>query len=145
MAERGLPVTSAPYDWKAVVARLIFSLFIVFSAYNPSGYSFWHWVTAGNGQFWLKLSVSLMLLGLHVILWRAVWAILRPSGVMFIALLCVCGFVALLELGILDGSDSDAALIYLMFSLAILLTSGLSTASIMHRLTGVQHVEEVPH
>jgi Family of unknown function (DUF6524) len=133
------------YDWQSVVARLLFSLLMVFSLYNPSGYSYWHWVQSASGNPWAKAFVGVLLLGLHGLLWRAVLAVLRPFGVALLVALCVCGFVALSELGLVDRADADTQLIAGMATLVVLLTSGLTLASLMHRLTGVQHVEEVPH
>jgi hypothetical protein len=53
------------YDWRAVVARLLFSLLLVFSIYNPSGYSFWHWVQSSSGNPWAKAFVGVVLFGIH--------------------------------------------------------------------------------
>lgn len=134
-----------PYDWRAVMARLLFSLLLVFSIYNPSGYSFWHWVISPEGNPWAKAFVGVLLLGLHVLIWKAVMAVLRIWGALFIVGVCIAGFVLLSELGLVDRTDPNALAIGVMFTLVLLLTAGLSLASIMHRLTGVQHVEEVPH
>ncbi len=143
-------MTAARYDWKAVVARLLFSLLLVFSLYNPSGYSFWHWIHWPGGEggwamFWLKLFCGVAVLGVHYIVWKAVIAVLRPYGVVFLMLLSGIGFVGLAEAGLLDREDPNTWLIAAMSTLVVIQTAGLSMASIMHRLTGVQHVEEVPH
>jgi hypothetical protein len=72
-------------------------------------------------------------------------AVLRPYGVIFIAALCGTGFIAFCELGLVDRGDADVQLIALLLTLVLILTIGLTLASLMHRLTGVLHVEEVPH
>ncbi|NDG49245.1 MAG: hypothetical protein EBY30_09420 [Rhodospirillales bacterium] len=142
-------MTSSPYDWKAVVARLLFSLFLVFSLYNPSGYSYWHWMGAPpNGPWnslWAKGFVGLGVLGLHVLIWKTVIAILRPSGVFFVLTLSGLGFAAISEFGLLDRQDLGTVLMAIMIMLVAVLTTGLNKSSIMHRLTGVQHTEEVKH
>lgn len=142
-------MSMARYDWRAILARLLFSLLLVFSVYNPSGYSFWHWVLspAGGvwGSPWVKAFLGVVLLGLHALIWRAVLAVLRPLGVIFIVALCGTGFVAVGEIGLVDRSDLDAQLIAMLLTLTLILTTGLTLASLMHRLTGVLHVEEVPH
>lgn len=143
-------MSQARYDWRAVVARLLFSLLLVFSIYNPSGYSFWHWVLSpqGGGAWgspWVKAFLGVILLGLHALVWRAVLAVLRPLGVAFIASLGLTGFVALGEMGLLDRGDPDARSMAVLVTLTLILTAGLTLASLMHRLTGVVHVEEVPH
>jgi hypothetical protein len=142
-------MTGPTYDWKAVVARLLFSLLLVFSLYNPSGYSYWHWMGAPtNGPWnslWIKAFVGLGIIGLHFMVWKAALAVLRPYGVFFVLSFCGLGFAALSEFGLLDRHDGGTMLMAVMLSLVAVLTAGLSKASIMHRLTGVQHVEEVPH
>jgi hypothetical protein len=138
-------MTARPFDWRAVVARLLFSLLLVFSLYNPSGTSYWHWLTRGDGSPWAKAFVGLLLLLVHVLVWRAAFSVLRPWGAILLTAICLLGFVMLSELGLLDRGDPDALLIGVMFTLVVLLTAGLTLASVLHRLTGVQHVEEVPH
>ena len=85
------------------------------------------------------------MLGLHFLIWKTVIAILRPSGVFYILTLSGLGFAAMSEFGLLDRQDAGTVLIAVMFTMVAVLTAGLTLASIMHRLTGVQHVEEVPH
>jgi hypothetical protein len=142
-------MSAARYDWKAVVARLLFSLLLVFSLYNPSGYSFWHWMLAPSqgpwNSLWAKAFVGLGVAGLNIMVWKAAVAVLRPSGVFFILVFCGLGFAALAEFGVLEREQSGTLLIAAMFTIVVILTAGLSLASLMHRLTGVQHVEEVPH
>lgn len=138
-------MSAVRYDWKPVAARMLFSLFAVFSLYNPSGYSYWHWLTAGLDDGLAKLAVGLTLFGVHMVLWKTVLAVLRPRGITFILLLCVCALALLWQIGAADLTDGDTLLLGLLICLAVILTSGLIYSSIMHRLTGIAHVEEVPH
>jgi hypothetical protein len=132
------------FDWTGLVARLLFSFLVVFSLYNPSGYSFWHWLWV-PGLFWVKCAIGIALLGVHILLWRSVVSVLRPWGVALAALVGASGFAALSSTGAIDHADPGVIVIALLAGLAVLMTLGLSLALIMHRLTGVQHVEEVPH
>jgi len=132
------------FDWTALVARLLFSLLMVFSLYNPSGYSYWHWLWI-EGHFWPKACVGVALLGVHLLLWRAVVAVLRPWGVALWSLAGLCALVALASTGVIDHAEPRVIIMAVLTGLSGLMALGLSLASIMHRLTGVQHVEEVPH
>ena len=38
-------------SWDGIAARLLFSLFIVYATYNPSGRSYWHWAWEGEAGF----------------------------------------------------------------------------------------------
>lgn len=132
------------FDWTGLVARLLFSLLMVFSLYNPSGYSFWHWLWQ-PGLFWTKAALGLALLGVHVLLWRSVLAVLRPWGIVLAGLIGACVYGALGSTGTIDSSDLRVVIMALLTGLAVLMALGLSLAPAMHRLTGVQHVEELPH
>ncbi|MDB5415138.1 MAG: hypothetical protein JWR10_3473 [Rubritepida sp.] len=138
-------MTGQRFDGRGIVARLLFGLLLVFSVYNPSGYSFWHWVISAGGNPWAKAFVGVMLLGLHGLIWKSVIGVLQPLGMFFLAALSSAGFVALAELDLLDPRDPNAQALGVMFTLVLLLTAGLSLSPIMHRLSGVQHVEEIPH
>jgi len=142
-------MTGSPYDWKAVVARLLFSLLLVFSLYNPSGHSYWHWIwapyTGPWNSIWAKGFVGLGLCGVNLYIWKTVIAILKPVGVYYILILCGLGFAAMSEFGLLDHQDIGTVLTAVLIMLVAVLATGLNKSSIMHRLTGVQHTEEVKH
>src|SRR5712691_3199389 len=74
-----------------VLVRLLLSLAFVFATYNPTGYSFFHWITdVGEGVLSLKAVVGLALAMTYYAIFRVVFAAFRRSG------LIVAGLVAVL-------------------------------------------------
>jgi uncharacterized membrane protein YdbT with pleckstrin-like domain len=74
--------------------RFLLSLLLVFSTYNPTGYSFYHWATdPGEGLLSVKATVALALAMLYYAIFRVVFAAFRRSG------LIVAGLAAVLFVG----------------------------------------------
>ncbi|WP_439596592.1 DUF6524 family protein [Falsiroseomonas sp.] len=131
------------FDWRGVVARGLFSLFIVFGVYNPSGYSYLHWVLQGFGWFWAKLAVGALLTIVVLMLWRTTRGVLKLRGMILVTLFCLGAGMTLANLtgaGVFSlGSLVTGALL----TLAALFTAGLSYSHVDHRLGGISHTEEV--
>jgi len=124
-------------------ARFLFSLALVLATYNPSGYSFYHWVIDfGAGLPSLKVIVALILVMIYYVIFRVVFAAFRRSG------LIVGGLAALLftiELaGVVVARRSQHSLhFYFLLSqyitlcaVAIVLSLGVSWSRLIERLTG---------
>ena len=77
------------FDWRGVVARALFSLFVVFAVYNPTGTSYLHWVTGGPELGWAKLAVGAALLIVLRLMWRTTIGVLGWPGVVLILLVCL--------------------------------------------------------
>src|SRR5207237_10254555 len=79
-------------------ARFLFSLALVLATYNPSGYSFYHWmIDFGAGLPSLKVIVALILGMIYYMIFRVVFAAFRRSG------LIVGGLAAVLFAIVLVG------------------------------------------
>lgn len=136
-------MSAARFDWRGVVARGLFSLFIVFALYNPSGYSYLHWLLDGFAWFWAKIAIGALLCTALLLLWKTARGVLKRRGMILVALFCVG---AGMTLGQLSGTSllaPESLLIWGLVSLAALFTAGLSYSHIDHRLGGISHTEEV--
>ena len=124
-------------------ARFLFSLALVLATYNPSGYSFYHWmIDFGAGLPSLKVIVALILVMIYYVIFRVVFAAFRRSG------LIVGGLAALLftiELaGIVAAGRSQRSWHFyfllsqyiILCAVAIVLSLGLSWSRLIERLTG---------
>ena len=130
------------FDWRGVVARVLFSFFIVFAVYNPSGHSLSHWVIGGEGGLWLKLTVSLAMLGLHGLIWITVAGVLKWKGVLLLLATIFAGWMAAGDLA--TGAPASIGIATTMLvSLALLYAAGLSYSHIHHRLAGIAHVDNI--
>jgi hypothetical protein len=123
--------------------RLCAALVLVFSTYNPTEYSFFHWVThLSRFTPWVALAGILLLIGWTIYL----RATLRSLG-LFGLILAAAFFGTLLWLFIYLGllkADSVKAMTW--FTEAILcgiLAVGISWSHIRRRLTGQIDVDEV--
>jgi hypothetical protein len=137
-------MSAGRFDWRGVVARALFSLFLVFAVYNPSGTSYLHWVLQGFGWFWAKLAIGAALAAVLLMLWRTTRGVLGRRGIGLVLAFC-------LGLGMtvthLTGSGllaEGTLMLWALLSLAALFTAGLCYSHLHHRLGGITHTEEVP-
>ena len=130
------------FDWRGVVARLLFSAFAVFAVYNPSGHSWWHWLWRGEAGSWTKLAVTLLLLGLHGVIWATILGVLKRRGVLLVLATGFAGAMAVAPLLPVAPAEGGRALL-LLGLLVLLYAAGLSYSHLHHRLAGITHVEKV--
>jgi hypothetical protein len=135
---------SAPrFDWRGVLARGLFCLFVVFALYNPSGYSYLHWLAQGPGWFWLKLLVGTLLAITLLMLWRTTSGVLKRPGIVLVGLFCLGAGMTWSRLTGLPVLGAEQLLVWVLLSLAALFTAGLSYSHLDHRLGGITHTEEI--
>ena len=125
------------FDFWAFLIRLFAALFIVFSTYNPSGVSYYHWVVETWPRDWLlQVPILPLYLVAYGLLLRATFRGLRPIGIVLaialmgtiVWLLLDVGFIRLASLG-------DFGLV-LLYMIAGLLAAGVSWMRVWTRLTG---------
>jgi hypothetical protein len=123
--------------------RFLLSLLLVFSTYNPTGYSFFHWATqSGEGLLSVKATVALALAMLYYAIFRVVFAAFRRSGLIvagLAAVLFVGGLASILvprrsqphwHFNILIGQY------VLLCVVAIVVSFGVSWSHLIEQLTG---------
>jgi hypothetical protein len=135
-------MAGSTFSGYSLVVRLLFSLALVFATYNPTGYSFYHWlIDAGAGPLSLKLLATLSLAMVYYAAFRIVLAAFRGSGVIvagLVVLLCV------IELALLiPGPKARSWQVYVeagqyvvLLAIAIIVSFGISWSSLIERLTG---------
>ncbi|MGG5886845.1 DUF6524 family protein [Falsiroseomonas sp. HC035] len=131
------------FDWRGVLARGLFCLFVVFALYNPSGYSYLHWLAQGSGWFWLKLAVGTLLAVVLLMLWRTTSGVLKRPGIVLVGLFCLGAGMSWSHVTGLPVLGADSLLVWALLSLAVLFTAGLSYSHLDHRLGGITHTEEI--
>lgn len=131
------------FDWASIIARVLFSFFVVFAVYNPSGHSYWHWVQQGSAGFWTKLAVGIGLLVVHIFVCSTTVAVLKWRGVLLIVALLFSSWMAVAHHAGLGQAGASGALVVALSGLALLYSAGLSYSHIHHRIAGVTHVEKV--
>ncbi len=117
--------------------RWMACVFMVFSTYNPSGYSYYHWVAAGiEDQLSLKVAAGLILGTAYLTAARIGRIALGTSGFiagLLAALLFSFGLITLVS----PGTRFAEVVRYLhLVSVASTIAIGVSWSHIKHRVSG---------
>ena len=127
--------------------RLVASLFLVLVSYNPSGYSYWHWLRAAMNAEPSTLGPEhfvagvLLLIG-WVILLAATQRSLGFFGLMLGGALLGGVVWLLIDIGILSVATVSSATWVGLVCIALLLAVGLSWSHVWRRLTGQFEVDD---
>jgi len=134
---RRFDATSFLYRWGA-------ALVLVLATFNPTGWSFYHWIMNGTGEnLPVKVVAAIALLILYIVFLRATWRSIGPLGVglvlaFFGAVLWMAFYYGLLEAG------QTTALTYLgLILIATVMAIGMSWSHIRRRLSGQYDMDDV--
>jgi hypothetical protein len=126
------------------VLRLLAALVLVFCTFNPSGYSFYHWVTRDLPH----VNPAAVVVGIALI---AAWVVFLTATMRSIGLVGVIILLAffcaviwmVVSWGWLDVHNGAAMAWITLMVFAIILAVGLSWSHMRRRLTGQADVDEV--
>jgi hypothetical protein len=138
-------MASRAFNFESFLFRLFFALILVFASYNPSGYSFYHWIIntieSGNIQPLLVFSGIVLLIG-WVVYIRATITSLGLIGL----ILSFAFFGSMLWMVIDWGwvpADSVQLITYIVLTLlSMVLAVGMSWSHIRRRMSGQVDVNE---
>ena len=132
------------FTWLEYFARVVIALALVFATFNPTGYSFYHWVWAELPAFSaLKAFAGVVLLIGWTIFIRATSRSLGAFGVILALAFFGTLFWLVTQWGLLPA-DSVAALTYIvLFVVGAVLGTGMSWSHVRRRLSGQADVDEV--
>jgi len=136
-------MANEPFPLAFFFARFLFSLALVFATYNPTGYSFCHWIAdLGAGPASLKVIVAMTLAMTYYAIIRAVFAAFRRSGVIVGGLAAVLFAIEAASVVAPRGSQPFWHFYFLvgqyvlLCAIAIVLSFGVSWSHLIERLTG---------
>jgi len=122
--------------------RFAATLVLVLATYNPSGYSFFHWVWQSDDRGPEHFVAGVIVITGWIILFAATKRSLDTLG-MFLGVLLLAGLVWLfIDLGLLSLGSVSAVAWVVLVCIAALLTVGLCWSHIWRRLTGQFEVDE---
>ena len=124
--------------------RFLMALALVLVTFNPSGYSYIHWLANGFPKITpLEVVAGLALLVAWIVFVRATLASIGVLGVILTAVLfgAVCWLLA--SWGWLSVGSTSALAWLVLVMVSLVLTAGLSWAHIRRRLSGQATVDEV--
>lgn len=130
-------------SWGGFGARFGFALLLVLSTYNPSGFSYIHWIRESIDAInpYIALTGILLVIGWVVYL-RATFRSLGFIGVLLLAVLFGCIIWLLIDLGLLSLEQDAVFHWVILFLIAIVLTIGISWSHIRRRLSGQVDIVE---
>ncbi|KZY32948.1 MULTISPECIES: DUF6524 family protein [unclassified Oleiphilus] len=129
---------------KGIAIRFVFALLLVLLSYNPSTFSYYHWLLSSISEPtpWLALSAVALIIG-WVIYVRATLKSLGPVGLTLAALLVAIIIWALIDIGLISISEPSAFVWLLEIFISAILCLGMSWSHIRRRLSGQVDVDEV--
>ena len=116
--------------------RWMFSLFLVFATYNPSGVSFYHWAISGWSPLTLICVVGVAMLAVYVFLIRSTWRSIKLTGILIGVAFTGLFNLMLVDLEIVAVDRVSSVVVMLLASLATILSIGVSFSAIRARLAG---------
>jgi len=119
------------------VTRWLAAMFLVLATYNPSGYSYYHWVSELDiGNWILKLLVALVLGILYATFGLATRRSLGRLGIAAWILFFAVVTWMLVDLGLIRIAGTGTVATIVLVDLANLLAIGLSWSYVRARLSG---------
>jgi ABC-type uncharacterized transport system permease subunit len=119
------------------------AILVVMLTYNPTGWSFYHWVT-GGGELNLPLVVlsGIALLVAYAVLVRSTLYSIGKVGVVLVAALVAALVWLLVDQGVIDLKAPGVIDWVALLGIGFILGVGLSWAIIRRRLSGQYTVDE---
>lgn len=126
------------------LVRLIFAVALVFATFNPSGYSYFHWIkdTMPAINPYIALAGIALIIGWAIFI-RATLRSLGPVGIVLALLLLGCLVWLFIDLGWFNWQDVGFMSWVGLSITAIVLAIGMSWSHIRRRLTGQVDIDDV--
>ncbi len=136
MAERG-------FNFSSFLIRWVLALILVFATYNPSGYSWYHWLTGAESIVdpLLALAAIILLIG-WVIYLRATARSLGIIGTVLAAALFATLVWVLIHYQLIALSNTTLLAYIVLVILSAVMGLGLSWSHIRRRMSGQLDVDD---
>ncbi len=119
------------------VTRWLAAMFLVLATYNPSGYSYYHWVSELDiGNWILKLLIGVLLVILYATFGLATQRSLGRLGIAAWLLFFTVVTWTMIDLGLIRIAGSGTVATIALVNLANLLAVGVSWSYVRARLSG---------
>ncbi len=135
-----MPASS--FQFSGFLLRLAFALVLVFLSYNPSGYSFVHWIGSDFLALPVLVLVGIVLLIGWVIFLRATLRSLGPIGIILAVLFFGCiAWVAIYYNLMAVGSTVFIYIVLVIVS--AILSLGMSWSHVRRRMSGQVDMDDL--
>lgn len=132
-----------PFTAISLLLRWLFALFGVFATYNPSGYSYYHWLQHPSGLFALRVLAGVALLIFYAVYLRATVRSLGPIGIGLATALFGAVAWLLAQWRMIDLDAADQRRVAALAIGASVLGVGISWSAIRYRISGQVDSEDV--
>jgi hypothetical protein len=127
-----------------IALRFLFSILLVLLSYNPSGYSYFHWVYASIHAVtpYIAIAGLVLIIGWAIYL-KATLNSLGMVGILLASALLGCLIWLLIYWKVLDINNTSAVAWVVEILLAFLLAAGMCWSHISLRWSGQVDVDEI--
>lgn len=127
-----------------ILLRFLFALFLVLLSYNPSGYSYAHWLYNTIGHITPYVVIAGLLLGIGWAIYiKATLNSLGMGGIIALAALFACLIWLFVYWGWLSLTNISAMAWVVEVLLAALLAVGMCWSHLTRRMSGQVDVDEI--
>jgi len=135
---------SNQFSWSNFFTRFCIALVLVFTSYNPAGYSYYHWVVLNVTDITpiMALSGLALLIG-WVIFIRATLRSLGPIGIGLALAFFACIFWAIVDWGIVSADNIQAIIYIVQGILCLILATGMSWSHVRRRMSGQLDADDI--
>jgi len=130
--------------WRGILIRFVCALLLVFSSYNPSGVSYYHWLAKVSSDLAvLAIFIGTALLIGWVIFLRATFRSLGVFGLLLASAFFGSLLWLIIDWGLISGDDDTVIAYILLILLSGILAIGMSWSHIRRRISGQADVDDV--
>jgi len=132
------------FDFPGFLWRLLFAVALVLLTFNPSGYSYYHWLADGFPSVSpLEAVAGILLLIGWIFFVRTTLSAIGVLGVVLMAALFASIVWWVISNGWLDASDRSTMAWIVLLVLGLMLGIGMSWSHIRRRVSGQASVDRV--
>jgi len=129
--------------WTGFALRIGFAIALVLLIFNPSGWSYFHWVRNGwEENLPLKVLAGVALLIGVLICARATYRSIKIVGVVLVAALLAAIVWVAYDFGMLDVQDPGVMQWIILLAIGLILGIGLSWSIVRRMLSGQLDVDD---
>jgi len=132
------------FSLAGLAGRIAFALAMVLVTFNPTGYSYFHWVRTGFPSIEpLQAVAGIVLLILWIFLWRSMMQAVGALGLVLMAALVAALVWLFVSWGWLDLANVTSMTWVVLVGLGVILGVGMAWAIVRSELTGQASVDEL--
>lgn len=124
--------------------RILLSALLVFGTYNPSGYSYHHWIMRTESLTTLQVCVGILLFIGLVTMARMAFLSIGYFGIAALSVLVLMGITFGVGLDFFGFQDVRITTYFVLFWIALVLGVGTSWSFVQKRISGERDVLRTP-